>query len=79
MCGVTVAIIEPCGVVVAVGVIVLHAVMVAVVMPCGVAVVMGGGVPRGAAPAVIVCRILVATHHHHHAIGARQLEHKRGS
>ncbi len=79
MCGVMVAIIEPCGVVVAVGVVVLHAVVVAVVMPCGVAVVMGGVTPCGAAPAVIVRCVLVATRHHHRAIGARQLEHKRGS
>ena len=54
----SVAIISPCGVVIGVGVIELHAVMVTVVMPCGVAVVMGGVAPRGAAPAVIICRIL---------------------
>ena len=74
-----VAIIEPCGVVVTVGVVVLHAVVVAVIMPCGVAVVMGGIVPRGAAPVVIIHRVLVATRHHHYAIGAWRLEHKRGS
>jgi len=79
MCGVMVAIIEPCGIVVTVGVVMLHAVVVAVVMPCGVVVVMGGVAPHGATPTVIVHRVLVATCHHHCAIGAQWLEHKRGS
>jgi len=79
MCGVMVAIIESCGVVIVVGVVVLHAIVVTVVMPCSVAVVMGGIAPCGAALAVIVHRILMATHHHHRAIGAWRLEHKRGS
>ena len=74
-----VTIIEPCGVVIIVRVIVLYAVMVAVIMPCGVVVMMGGIVPRGAAPVVIVHCILVATCHHHCAIGAWWLEYKRGS
>jgi len=43
-CGVTVAIVAPCGVVVAVAVVVLH--VVAVITPCGVAVVVAVDAPR---------------------------------
>jgi len=47
-CGVTVAIVVPCGVVVAVAVVVLHVVVVAVavVTPCGVATVVAVVAPR---------------------------------
>ena len=51
--------------------------MVTVVTPCGVEVVVAVVVPHGATAAVIA--IMCSWPHHHYAIGAQQLDCKRGS